>query len=130
MCMKRWMRELAVVGVLYLFYTAARMAVDADLVDALRRGRDLLLLERGLGLAVEAPLSSYVAALPLLAVPACYAYALLHYTVTPGVLLWRWRAGQGYSEARTALAGIALARWIGARGEPAGRRPAIASAER
>ena len=42
---------------------------------------------------VEVPLNGWLMAVPFLAVPACYFYAVLHYLMTPLVLVLSWRRG-------------------------------------
>jgi hypothetical protein len=73
--------------------TAFAHAVSVlDIEDRLRFG------------AVERALNEVVSAHALLAVPADYIYATLHYLVTPLVLIWMWRRHRPhYARARTTL---------------------------
>jgi hypothetical protein len=100
----RWLRELALLAVLYAGYSAARLIGDADLNSALLHARDLLAIERLLHLDIEAPANAALAAWQPLAVLASYWYSLLHYVVTPAVLVWAYRRHHGdYRRVRDAL---------------------------
>ena len=98
------LRELAVVAALYGAYSLSRVLVDSGPQEALATARWLLETERVLHLDVELAMVQWLVASPLLSVLAGYAYAALHYTVTPAVLVWLYRAHPGrYRQARTAL---------------------------
>ena len=103
-------RELALLATLYLAYSGARLLTDPDLGAATAHARDLLDIEAVLHLDVERRLNSGLSALPVLPLVASYWYSLLHYVVTPAVLVWVYRAHPGrYRVARNALvAGSAL----------------------
>jgi len=52
----------------------------------------------------EQTINTFVSAHEILAVPADYMYATLHYLVTPIVLVWMWRSHRdAYTRARTTL---------------------------
>lgn len=98
------LRELSVLATLYAGYVVARLGAEDDL--ELARGRALFLLdiERRLYLDVEAATNALVSQAAVLAVPASYWYAALHYVVTPAVLVWLYvRREEIYTRARTAL---------------------------
>jgi hypothetical protein len=100
----RWLRELALIAVLYAGYSAARLVGDADFHSAVVHARDLLALERLLHIDIEAPANAALAAWTPLAVLASYWYSLLHYVVTPAVLVWAYRRHHGdYRRVRDAL---------------------------
>jgi hypothetical protein len=103
-------RELALLATLYLAYSGARLLTDPDLGAATAHGRDLLHIEAVLHLDVERWLNSGLSALPALPLAASYWYSLLHYVVTPAVLVWVYRVHPDrYRVARNALvAGSAL----------------------
>jgi hypothetical protein len=64
----------------------------------------VLHVEQVLDLKWEQGLNRVVSAHVLLAVPADYMYATLHYLVTPLVLIWMWRRHRdAYSRSRTTL---------------------------
>jgi hypothetical protein len=97
-------RELALLGVLYLAYSAARLLTDPDVGAATGNARDLLHVETVLHLDVERWLNHGLSALPVLPLGASYWYSLLHYVVTPAVLVWVYRTHPDrYRVARNAL---------------------------
>ena len=97
-------RELALLAALYVAYSAARLLTDPDLGEATANARDLLHVESVLGLDVERGLNQGLSALPVLPLVASYWYSLLHYAVTPAVLVWVYRAHPDrYRVARNSL---------------------------
>ena len=97
--------ELGLLLAVYVGYSLTRVLVDADPAAAKVNGELLLSLERGLRLDVEAAAVDWLLRSTALSVAAGYAYATLHYTVTPLVLLWLYRVHpHRYRVARTALA--------------------------
>ena len=98
------LRELALIGVLYGAYSLSRVLVDSGPAEAMHTARQVLEAERWLGLDVEAQVVAWLVASPVLSVVAGYAYAALHYTVTPAVLVWLYRSHPDrYRQARTVL---------------------------
>lgn len=85
-------RELALLALLYVGYSAARLVGDADLGTATGHAWTLLRVEELLVLDVELWANRTLHAVPGLAVVASYWYASLHYLVTPVVLVWAYRA--------------------------------------
>ena len=113
----RWQLELLLVAVLYLAYDGSRLLVGGGVDDAVRDATKLLSLEQWLHLDPERWLNSTFSSQQWLGIPADYAYASLHYLVTPAVLIWLWRSHRDrYRQARTwlgittvmALAGFVL----------------------
>ena len=97
-------RELLLLVALYVAYSGARLLTDPDLGAATANARDLLSLEAALHLDVEQWLNDGLTALPVLPLAASYWYSLLHYVVTPAVLVWVYRAHpERYRVARNAL---------------------------
>lgn len=85
------LREAGLLALLYVGYTVARLFADDDLRLA-RSHADLVLhIERLMGLDVERTFNQVLSGLPLMEVGASYAYATLHYIVTPVVLVVLWR---------------------------------------
>jgi hypothetical protein len=103
-------RELALLAALYVAYSASRLIADPDPGEASGNARDLLHLEAVLHLDVERWLNDGLSALPVLPLVASYWYSLLHYVVTPAVMVWVYRAHPGrYRVARnTLVAGSAM----------------------
>ena len=97
-------RELPLLAGLYVGYSLARLIGDADLATATAHADTLLRIESWLQLDVEAWANDALHAAPVLPVVAGYWYALLHYLVTPAVLLWAYRSRTGvYRRVRNVL---------------------------
>lgn len=100
----RGLREIVLVVSVYSLYDVSRYLVAGDHSAAVSHGLAILRLERRLHLDPEHALNRLFSAHLLLALPADYMYATLHYLVTPLVLIWMWRRhGASYSTARTVL---------------------------
>ena len=96
--------ELALLALLYVGYSAARLLADDDRTGAVAHAHRLLDLEAALHLDVEAWPNHLLAGVPGLALAASYWYSALHYLVTPAVLVWVYRRhALGYRRARNAL---------------------------
>ncbi|MFC1409608.1 phosphatase PAP2 family protein [Streptacidiphilus sp. N1-12] len=101
----RWQLELLLLGFLYLAYDGSRLLVGSGFDDAVSDARSLFDTEQWLHLDPERWLNSTFSSHLWLGVPADFAYATLHYLVTPAVLVWLWRRHHGqYRRARTWLA--------------------------
>jgi PAP2 superfamily len=104
--------ELALLAVLYVTYSVGRLVGHAGLPAATAHAYDLLHVETLLHLNIERHANELVDSVPLLALVGSYWYALLHYVVTPAVLLWAYHARPlHYRRVRNALvlaSGIAL----------------------
>ena len=112
-----WWQELAFIGVSYLLYGAIRNHFGKPLpVDcgarvltefqtlACDRANDILHVERLLRIDIELTLNRVAAHTQWLAVPMNYFYALAHFVVTIGVLVWLYkRHPLQYRPLRTAL---------------------------
>lgn len=83
--------EIGIIVLLYAGYAGARTLVTADASTAIGHAHDLLLLERELHLDVELSANLALHSIPRLALVASYWYALLHYVVTPAVLVCAYR---------------------------------------
>lgn len=100
----RWWSELPLVVVVYAAYTAGRLLARGDESAAVGNGLALLRLESALGLDPEHPLNRLFTANGALGIPADFAYASLHYLVTPALLVWLFRRRPArYRAARTWL---------------------------
>ena len=93
---RRWLREVGLLALLYVAYSAARLLGDATLPTALAHARDLLAVEQLLHLNIEGPANAALQAVPPLALAASYWYSLLHYVVTPAVMIWAYRSHHTY----------------------------------
>ncbi|MDR7168936.1 hypothetical protein J2W56_002667 [Nocardia kruczakiae] len=102
-----WLREVVLVVVVYFAYDGARLLVGSGLDHARRDAHALLRIEDRLRLDPELWLNRIFAGHSWIAIPADFAYATLHYVVTPAILVWMWWAHrEQYRVARTQL-GIA-----------------------
>lgn len=100
----RWWTELPLVAVIYALYSGARLMVRGDVDDAVGHGADILHFEQLLHLDPERFFNQLFTHHAILGVPADFAYASLHYVVTPGILVWLWlRRPTAYRNARTWL---------------------------
>jgi hypothetical protein len=96
--------ELALLALLYVGYSAARLLADGDVAGAVANAHDLLHLESVLNLDVERSANQLLTDVPGLALVASYWYSALHYVVTPAVLIWVYRRhALGYRRVRNAL---------------------------
>ncbi|MEV7704810.1 phosphatase PAP2 family protein [Mesorhizobium sp. B2-3-3] len=100
----RWWTELPLIAVVYGLYSMGRLLVHENIPAAVDNGLAILGLEKALHLNAEHPLNRLLTANPALGIPADFAYASLHYLVTPAVLVWIFRRrSAAYRAARTWL---------------------------
>ncbi|GAA3176379.1 MULTISPECIES: phosphatase PAP2 family protein [Streptomyces] len=110
----RWWAELPLLVAVYAAYTAGRLLARGDVAAATGHGTALLRVERALHLTPEPALNRLFTQVPVVGVPAAYAYAALHYVVTPAVLVWLWRRRPAhYRAARSRLLTATLIGLIG-----------------
>ncbi len=105
-----WLRELALVAVIYGAYDAIRLLPGTHLHAADLDGRRVFDFERWLHLDPERALNRWLNGLPT-AFPAgaSYFYESMHYLVTPLVLVWLYRTAKpSYARARNWLATMTL----------------------
>jgi len=101
---RRGLRELLLIGVVYSLYDGSRFVVEGHQTTALQHAIGVLHIEKMLDIGWEQTINTFVSAHEILAVPADYMYATLHYLVTPIVLVWMWRSHRdAYTRARTTL---------------------------
>jgi len=100
-----WWREILVIGVLYGAYEVSRGLGDVDVDVAKSNGAEIMHIERLWHLDPEHVLNQALHHVTALAVLASYFYSVMHYLVTPVVLVWLFRRHRAeYGRARTALA--------------------------
>ncbi|MFC8586349.1 phosphatase PAP2 family protein [Streptomyces sp. NPDC057217] len=110
----RWWAELSLIGVVYAAYTGGRLLVRGDEASAVDHGLAILRLEGLLGIDAERPLNRLFTDVPALGIPADFAYATLHYLVTPAVLVWLFRRRPAhYRAARAWLMAATLLGLVG-----------------
>lgn len=96
--------ELALLVLLFVIYSVGRLLGHPALPAATAHARDLLHIEALLHLDIERQANELLDSVPLLALMGSYWYALLHYLVTPTVLLWAYHARPlHYRRVRNAL---------------------------
>jgi PAP2 superfamily len=102
---RTWWREILLIGLLYGVYELSRGLGDVDVNTAMANGREIMHLERVWHLDPERVLNQGLHHALFLAVVASYFYSIMHYLVTPAVLVWLYRSHRAeYGRARTALA--------------------------
>jgi hypothetical protein len=100
----RWWTELPLIAVVYAAYSAGRLLARGDVTTAVDHGLAILRAEKALSLNAEHPLNRLFSDTPALGIPADFAYASLHYLVTPAILVWLFRRRPArYRGARTWL---------------------------
>ncbi|GGY96350.1 phosphatase PAP2 family protein [Streptomyces nitrosporeus] len=110
----RWWTELPLIAVVYGLYSLGRLLVHENVPAAVENGLAILRLEKALHLNAEHPLNRLLTEHAWLGIPADFAYASLHYLVTPAVLVWLFRRRPGaYRAARTWLMTSTLLGLIG-----------------
>ncbi|WP_228991537.1 phosphatase PAP2 family protein [Streptomyces sp. DH8] len=110
----RWWTELPLIAVVYALYSVGRLLVRGDVTTAVDHGLAILRLEQALHLNAEHPLNRLFTTTPSLGIPADFAYASLHYAVTPAVLIWMFRRRSAlYRSARIWLMNSTLLGLVG-----------------
>ncbi|MEU8517984.1 phosphatase PAP2 family protein [Streptomyces sp. NBC_01216] len=100
----RWWPELLLIAVVYAAYSGGRLLARGDVDDAVGHGLAILRLEQALLLDAEHALNRLFTDVPALGISADFAYASLHYLVTPAILVWLFRRRpRRYRAARTWL---------------------------
>ncbi|MGY0061570.1 phosphatase PAP2 family protein [Streptomyces sp. LZ34] len=87
----RWWTELPLIAVVYAAYSAGRLLARGDVSTAVDHGLGILHLEQRLNIDFETPLNNIFTTHKLIGIPADFAYASLHYVVTPAILAWLWK---------------------------------------
>lgn len=104
--------ELGAMAMLAVIYNTVRAGGGTDKALAMSHARDVVRLEGAIFRHLELNLDHWIVTVPVLAVAACYFYALMHYVMTPTILvLSRRRGGWQYWRGYWALvvgSGIAL----------------------
>ncbi|MER8231932.1 phosphatase PAP2 family protein [Streptomyces sp. NPDC094049] len=110
----RWWAESALIGLVYAAYSGGRLLARGDEATAVGHGLAILRFEERLGADAEHPLNRLFTDVPALGIPADFAYASLHYLVTPAILVWLFRRRPAhYRAARTWLMTATLLGLVG-----------------
>ncbi|MBW8090597.1 phosphatase PAP2 family protein [Streptomyces hygroscopicus subsp. hygroscopicus] len=101
----RWWTELPLIAVVYAAYSAGRLLARGDVSTAVDHGLAILHFEQRLNIDFESPLNDIFTANAAIGIPADFAYASLHYVLTPAILVWLWkrRTASDYRFLRTWL---------------------------
>jgi len=107
-------QQLILLGLLYVGYTGSRTLANDDPTQARRRATELLTSERWLHIDVESRLNHWVSGDLAVAIAMSYWYSVLHYVVTPAVLVSLYRRDRHqFGRARNALIIATLTGLIG-----------------
>ncbi|MFJ9685053.1 phosphatase PAP2 family protein [Streptomyces bacillaris] len=110
----RWWTELPLIAVVYALYSVGRLLVRGDVSTAVDHGLAILRFEQALYLNAEEPLNRLFTSTPAIGIPADFAYATLHYLVTPAILVWMFRRrSAAYRAARVWLMNSTLLGLVG-----------------
>lgn len=111
--------ELGAMAVLALIYNTVRAGGGAsNEAAAMANAREIVRLEGALFHHIELNLDHWIVGIPVLAVAACYFYALMHYVMTPAVLIlsrrrrgWQYWRGYWALVLASAIALVIYANW-------------------
>jgi len=111
--------ELGAMAVLAVIYNTVRAGGgDSNRAVAMAHARDIARLEGWVFDHLELNLDHWIIGVPVLAVAACYFYALMHYVMTPTILVlsrrrggWRYWRGYWALVVGSAIALVIYANW-------------------
>jgi hypothetical protein len=99
-----YMSQLVLLALFYFGYTGSRTLASGDLGPAEHHAAGLLAREQWLHIDIELWLNHRVSGALPVSIVASYWYAVLHYVVTPAVLVWLYgRDHRQYARTRNAL---------------------------
>ncbi|NJP81580.1 phosphatase PAP2 family protein [Streptomyces sp. AA8] len=87
----RWWTELPLIAVVYALYSAGRLLVRGGVEPAVDHGLAILDLEKSFRINFEHPLNRLFTEHAAIGIPADFAYASLHYLLTPAILVWLFK---------------------------------------
>lgn len=100
----RLWQEIAFILLSYWVYSLIRNAVPTHETPALQHARSIFDLEKSLGIDIEHTLNDFVNSIHWLAYVCNYYYAVMHFVVVIGVLVWVYvKHPLNYRSARTVL---------------------------
>ena len=110
--------ELGAMAVLAVVYNTVRAGGGSDRSAAMAHARHIADLEGWFFDHVELALDHWLVGVPVLAVAACYFYALMHYVMTPAILVlsrrrggWQYWRGYWALVVGSAIALVIYAHW-------------------
>jgi len=110
--------ELGAMAILAVIYNTVRAGGGDDRAIAMAHARDIVRLEGAVFDHLELALDHWIVTVPVLAVAACYFYALMHYVMTPMILVlsrrrggWKYWRGYWALVVGSAIALVVYANW-------------------
>ena len=110
--------ELGAMAILAVIYNTIRAGGGSDEALAMAHARDIVELEGWIFHHLELNLDHWIVTVPVLGVAACYFYALMHYVMTPTILVvsrrrggWQYWRGYWALVVGSAIALVIYANW-------------------
>jgi hypothetical protein len=110
--------ELGAMSILAIIYNTVRAGGGSDRAIAMAHARDIAQIEGWIFDHLELTLDHWIVGVPVLAVAACYFYALMHYVMTPTILVlsrrgggWQYWRGYWALVVASAIALVIYANW-------------------
>lgn len=110
--------ELGAMAILAVIYNTVRAGGGGNKALAMAHARDIARIEGWIFDHLELALDHWLVGVPVLAVAACYFYALMHYVMTPTILVlsrrrggWRYWRGYWALVVGSAIALVIYANW-------------------
>ncbi|HEX2895444.1 MAG TPA: phosphatase PAP2 family protein [Marmoricola sp.] len=110
--------ELGAMALLAIIYNTVRAGGGDDRSIAMAHARDVVRIEGAIFRHLELNLDHWIVTVPVLAVAACYFYALMHYVMTPTILVlsrrrggWQYWRGYWALVVGSAIALVIYANW-------------------
>ena len=110
--------ELGAMALLAVIYNTVRAGGGNDRAIAMSHARDIARIEGFVFRHLELNLDHWIITVPVLAVAACYFYALMHYVMTPTILVlsrrrggWQYWRGYWALVVGSAIALVIYANW-------------------
>jgi hypothetical protein len=110
--------ELGAMTILAVIYNTVRAGGGSDKAIAMAHARDIVRIEGWVFEHLELALDHWIVGVPVLAVAACYFYALMHYVMTPTILVlsrrrggWQYWRGYWALVVASAIALVIYANW-------------------
>jgi len=110
--------ELGAMAVLAIIYNTVRAGGGSNQALAMAHARDIARIEGVVFRHLELNLDHWIVNVPVLAVAACYFYALMHYVMTPTILVlsrrrggWKYWRGYWALVVGSAIALVIYANW-------------------
>ena len=110
--------ELGAMVVLAIIYNTVRAGGGTNEAVAMEHARDIVRIEGWVFKKIELTLDQWIVGVPVLAIAACYFYALMHYVMTPTILVlsrrkggWQYWRGYWALVVGSAIALVIYANW-------------------